>query len=200
MAWRNLEFSPHSALMTMARSDTEWPTPDGELTLVQAMELLECVDSTLNGVVEEEAANGLLDDVGRRLRNLDHMHETGSNRCIQLGHNALIDLQPFDVVPHVLDIDGAVDMVDQPKLVKSGIEEGAPSRERRVAVVECERMFTCCMTEMVTVVGGLLPKGFWELAMEEAGLDAMSRGGAEVGRIGSKKADTIQEKNPPYLH
>jgi hypothetical protein len=182
MAWRNLEFNPHSALMTMARSDTGWPTPDGELTLVQAMELLECVDSTLNGVVEEEAANGLLDDVGRRLRNLDHMHETGSNRCIQLGHNALIDLQSFDVVPHVLDIDGAVDMVDQPKLVKSGIEEGAPSRERHVAVVECERH----MGADVHMLHGRDGDGGGRAVAE--GVLGAGNGGSRAGRHGQRRS------------
>jgi hypothetical protein len=112
---------------------------DGEVALVQAMVLLEGVDNAPIGDVEEEATYGLPDDVDRRLRNLDHLHEIESNRCIQPGHNALIDLELFGVVPHVLGIDGAIDMIDQPELAESGVEESAPSREHCGAVVEGDR-------------------------------------------------------------
>jgi hypothetical protein len=150
---------------------------DGELALVHTMELLEGIDDALIGVVQEETTNGVQDDVGNRLRHLDHLHEAGG-KCIQPGNNALIDLQPFGVVSHGRGVDGAIDVIDQPELAKSGVEEGAPSRECGVAVVEgdCHMSADIDVLDGSTVVGELSPKGFWELAMEEAGLDAMGRG------------------------
>jgi hypothetical protein len=39
-------------------------------------------------------------------------------------------------MPHVLGIRGAIDMIDEPKLAESSIEEGTPGIEGSVAVVE----------------------------------------------------------------
>jgi hypothetical protein len=82
------------------------------------------------------------------------------------------------VLSHGLGVNGAIDVIDQPELAKSGVEEGAPSRKCGVAVVEgdCHMSADIDVLDGSTVVGELSPKGFWELAMEEAGLDAMGRG------------------------
>jgi hypothetical protein len=168
---------------------------DRELALVHAMELMECIDDVLIGVVEEEAKNGLPDDVGGRLKNLDYLHETGSNRCIQPGHNAFIDLQPFGVVSHVLGVDGAIDMIDKLELAKSGVEEGTPSRERRVTVVEGDQH----MSADVHVLDGrygnnggrAVAEGILGAGDGESRAEHHEQRRSRSREIGSEKADTI---------
>jgi hypothetical protein len=120
------------------------------------------------------------DDVGSRLRHLGHLHETRSNRCIQPGNNALIDLHPFSVVPHVLGVDGAINMIDQSKLVKICVEEGAPSREHRVAIVESDRH----MSADIDVLDGSEGDGGGRVVTE--GILRASNGGSRAGRHGQR--------------
>jgi hypothetical protein len=47
----------------------------------------------------------------------------------------LVDLQSFDIVPHVLGINGAVDKIEEPDLAKGTIKEGTLGRECSVTIV-----------------------------------------------------------------
>jgi hypothetical protein len=101
-------------------------------------------------------------------------------------------------VPHVLGVDGAINMIDQLELVKSGIEEGAPSRERHVTVVEGDRH----MSAVVHVLDGrdgdsggrAVTEGVPGAGDGGSRLDTMSIGGANAEEFGSEKADTIGEE------
>jgi hypothetical protein len=97
---------------------------DGELTLEQAVELLEGIE--LICVVQQEAADGAPDEVRLQLWDLHHLHQWRRDRGVEPRHDALVDLQPLNIVPHVLGIDGTVDIVDEAKLPERGIEEGTP--------------------------------------------------------------------------
>jgi hypothetical protein len=64
------------------------------------------------------------------------LHESGCHRVVEPGDDALIDLQPFGIVPHGLGIDSAIDMIKKAKLAEGGIEEGTPSGEGAVIIVK----------------------------------------------------------------
>jgi hypothetical protein len=103
------------------------------------VEFLESVDNALIYVVEEETVNGTPDDVRHRVGHLDHLHKIGSDRRVEPRDYRLIDLQPFDVLPHVLHIHGAIDMVEQAELVERCIKQDRLGEEGGVVVIQGDR-------------------------------------------------------------
>jgi hypothetical protein len=69
----------------------------------------------------------------------DHLHQCRRDSGVEPRRDTLVDLQPLSIVSHGASIDRAINVVDDAELVKSGVEEGAPGRERGVAVVKLNR-------------------------------------------------------------
>jgi hypothetical protein len=99
----------------------------------------------------------------------DHLHQCRRDRGVEPRRDTLVDLQPLSIVSHGASIDRAINVVDDAELVKSGVEEDAPGRERGVAVVKLNRDMRANV-DMLYVSDG---ERFWELATEEVGLEAM---------------------------
>jgi hypothetical protein len=118
----------------------------------------------------------------RRLAEEHHLHDMWGHRVVEPRHSALIDLKPLIVMPHGLGVEGAIDMVDDTKLVEHGVEESAPHAE--VVLGEVEDYRNVSMNVHVldecggnwSRVGGGSAKGSeeWaELEIDEVRLDAM---------------------------
>lgn len=84
---------------------------NGEVTLMEGVEVLEGVDGALHRIVEEEATNREPEGVRRRATLEHHVAEGLGDGEVEPRHDAAIDLRPLDVVDASLSIDGAVDVV-----------------------------------------------------------------------------------------
>jgi hypothetical protein len=65
---------------------------DGDFTLKEVVEPLEGIDGEVISIVEEEATDRATNDIGRRLRNLDHLHEAWVDRRVQSEDGTPVDL------------------------------------------------------------------------------------------------------------
>jgi hypothetical protein len=107
-----------------------------ELTLVQAVEVLQRVYGTLHGIVEEQATDRHPEGV-RRCAALEH-HVTNV-----LGHgevdprdDAVIDLGPLGIVDASLGVDRAVNVIEDAELAERQLEEGTPGGVVRVFQIQ----------------------------------------------------------------
>jgi hypothetical protein len=99
------------------------------------MELLKSVDGALICIVEKEATDHVLDEVGHGFRDLNQLHESQGDGGVEPGHNTLINLKPLCIVSRGLGINGAVNVIENAKLAKGGAKDGSPGREGCVSVV-----------------------------------------------------------------
>jgi hypothetical protein len=83
--------------------------------------------------------NGAPYDIRRWVGHLDHLHEIMGNKCVEPRNNGLIDLKPLDIVPHVLSVHGAIDMVEHSELAECGVKESSLGGEGGVAIIQGDR-------------------------------------------------------------
>lgn len=109
---------------------------DRHVALVEAVELLLSVHGALKTVVEELTGDGAPGGVGGVLWPVDVAPDVLRHGGVEPLDNAGIHLQPFWVVDHGDDIDGAINMADETEFLEGEGEEGSPLA--KVAIIHVE--------------------------------------------------------------
>jgi hypothetical protein len=86
---------------------------DRQITLLQTMEVLQGVDGTLGGVVEEETAHGGPSGEGSGAAVENHVADRLGDSEVDPRDDAMVDLRPFSVEEARLGVDGTVDMIQE---------------------------------------------------------------------------------------
>jgi hypothetical protein len=97
---------------------------DGEISLSEAVELLLRLCCAMTHVAEELLLDGAPCSVRRVTRLDDDLKDIGGDRGVEPGDDGCVDLHPCDVILLEVDVEGAVDVVEEAELVVRDVEEG----------------------------------------------------------------------------
>jgi hypothetical protein len=96
---------------------------DGEVALLEAVEVLEGIDGALRRIVEEEAAYGVPGGVHSGTTQQHHVADGLGHSEVDPRDDAMVDLGPLGVEHTSLGVDGAVNMVHEAELAEGEFEE-----------------------------------------------------------------------------
>jgi hypothetical protein len=108
--------------------ETATEITDGEIPLLQTVEVLQGRHSALCRIVEEEPTHSVQSGERRRAAMEHHVANGLGHGEVNPGGDAMVDLCPRMVVQHGLCINGAVDMIEEAEFAESELKKGTPGR------------------------------------------------------------------------